>query len=135
MAKHFFSLPWDARAKDGSIWPEGGGLILRLAKDEYIIAGSGIVVEFEKENEKKEIQTKDLGEDGFAAQGGKNQTQNIWGGGKRVGIGPVDEISIDENGKFIPIRRLNGDQTHQGRHVRIGVDDFQILHVKLYEYQ
>jgi len=134
-AKHFFSLPWDARAKDGSIWPEGGGLILRLAKDEYIIAGSGIVVEFEKENEKKEIQTKDLGEDGFATQGGKSQTQNIWGGGKRVGIGPVDEISIDENGKFIPIRRLNGDQTHQGRHVRIGVDDFQILHVKLYEYQ
>ncbi|MFP3590369.1 DUF5597 domain-containing protein [Chryseobacterium sp. SIMBA_038] len=134
-AKHFFSLPWDARAKDGSNWPEGGGLILRLAKDEYIIAGSGIVVEFEKENEKKEIQTKDLGEDGFAAQGGKNQTQNIWGGGKRVGIGPVDEISIDENGKLGPIRRLNGDQTHQGRHVRIGVDDFQILHVKLYEYQ
>lgn len=134
-AKHFFSLPWDARAKDGSVWPEGGGLILRLAKDEYIIAGSGIVVEFEKENEKKETQAKDLGEDGFAAQGGKTQTQNTWSGKSRVGIGPVDEISIDENGKLIPIRRLNGDQTHQGRHVRIGVDDFQILHVKLYEYQ
>ncbi|MET3535744.1 GH35 family beta-galactosidase [Chryseobacterium limigenitum] len=134
-ARHFFSLPWDPRSKDGSIWPEGGGLILRLAKDEYIVAGSGIVVEFDKENEKKEIQTKDLGEDGFAAQGGKNQTQNTWNGGKRVGIGSVDEISIDETGKFIPIRRLNGDQTHQGRHVRIGVDDFQILHVKLYEYQ
>ncbi|KPH13292.1 DUF5597 domain-containing protein [Chryseobacterium sp. ERMR1:04] len=134
-AKHFFSLPWDARAKDGSIWPEGGGLILRLAKDEYIIAGSGMVVEFEKQNEKKEIQAKDLGEDGFATQGGKNQAQHIWSGTSRVGIGPVDEISIDENGKFIPIRRLNGDQTHQGRHVRIGVDDFQILHVKLYEYQ
>ncbi|ANF49068.1 glycosyl hydrolase family 35 [Chryseobacterium glaciei] len=134
-AKHFFSLPWDARAKDGSVWPEGGGLILRLAKDEYIIAGSGIVVEFEKENEKKETKTKDLGEDGFAAQGGKNNTQNTWLGTSRVGIGWVDEISIDENGKLSPIRRLNGDQTHQGRHVRIGVDDFQILHVKLYEYQ
>lgn len=134
-AKHFFSLPWDPRAKDGSVWPEGGGLILRLAKDEYIIAGSGIVVEFEKENEKKEVQTKDLGEDGFAAQGGKSQNQNSWAGGKRAGIGPVDEISIAENGKFKYVRRLNGDQTHQGRHVRIGVDDFQILHVKLYEYQ
>lgn len=134
-ARHFFILPWDARAKDGSIWPEGGGLILRLSKDEYIIAGSGIVVEFEKENEKKEVQPKDLGEDGFAAQGGKSQTLSTWAGGKRVGIGLVDEINIDETGKFIPIRRLNGDQTHQGRHVRIGVDDFQILHVKLYEYQ
>jgi hypothetical protein len=134
-ARHFFSLPWDPRAKDGSIWQEGGGLILRLAKDEYIIAGSGIVVEFEKENEKKEVPAKDLGEDGFAAQGGKSQTQNNWNGGKRAGIGPVDEVSIDENGKINYIRRLNGDQTHQGRHVRIGVDDFQILHVKLYEYQ
>ncbi|KIC64000.1 GH35 family beta-galactosidase [Chryseobacterium taiwanense] len=134
-ARHFFSLPWDPRAKDGSVWPEGGGLILRLTKDEYIIAGSGIVVEFEKENEKKEVQAKDLGEDGFAAQGGKSQAQNSWNGGKRAGIGPVDEISIDGNGKFKYVRRLNGDQTHQGRHVRIGVDDFQILHVKLYEYQ
>jgi len=134
-ARHFFSLPWDPRAKDGSIWPEGGGLILRLAKNEYIIAGSGIVVEFEKENEKKEVLAKDLGEDGFAAQGGKSQAQNTWNGGMRAGIGPVDEINIDDNGKFIYIRRLNGDQTHQGRHVRIGVDDFQILHVQLYEYQ
>lgn len=134
-AKHFFSLPWDPRAKDGSVWPEGGGIILRLAKDEYLIAGSGIVVEFEKLNEKKEMQAKDLGEDGFATQGGKTQTQNQWTGGKRAGIGSVDEIRIDENGNFIPIRRLNGDQTHQGRHVRIGVDEFAILHVRLYEYQ
>lgn len=134
-ARHFFSLPWDPRGKDGSVWPEGGGIILRLAKDEYLIAGSGIVVEFEKLNEKKETHAKDLGEDGFAAQGGKTQTQNQWNGGKRAGIGPVDEIRIDENGNFIPIRRLNGDQTHQGRHVRIGVDEFAILHVRLYEYQ
>ena len=134
-ARHYFSLPWDARAKDGSVWPEGGGLILRLAKDEYLIAGSGIVLEFEKENEKKEILAKDLGEDGFVAQGGKDQKQNQWNGGKRAGIGTVDEIDINEDGSFKYIRRLNGDQTHQGRHVRIGVDDFQILHVKLYEYQ
>ncbi|WDF45861.1 DUF5597 domain-containing protein [Chryseobacterium sp. KACC 21268] len=134
-ARHYFSLPWDPRSKDGSTWPEGGGLILRIAKDEYIVAGSGIVVEFEKESEKKVIQAKDLGEDGFAAQGGKEKTQSVWNGGSRAGIGPVDEIGLDENGKFVFIRRLNGDQTHQGRHVRIGVDDFQILHVKLYEYK
>ncbi|MNK36371.1 Beta-galactosidase [compost metagenome] len=134
-ARHFFSLPWDARSKDGSVWPEGGGLILRLAKDEYIVAGSGIVVEFEKETEKKIIQAKDLGEDGFATQGGKEKSQSVWNGGLRAGIGPVDEIGLDENGNFKYIRRLNGDQTHQGRHIRIGVDDFQILHVKLYEYQ
>ncbi len=134
-ARHYFSLPWDPRSKDGSVWPEGGGLILRIAKDEYIVAGSGIVVEFEKESEKKVIQAKDLGEDGFAAQGGKEKAQSVWNGGARAGIGPVDEIGLDENGNFKYIRRLNGDQTHQGRHVRIGVDDFQILHIKLYEYK
>ena len=33
------------------------------------------------------------------------------------------------------IRRLNGDQDHQGRHARIGVDEFSILHVRLYTYK
>jgi hypothetical protein len=55
--------------------------------------------------------------------------------GKRIGIGPVDEVKADGQGKFTYLRRLNGDQTHQGRHVRISVGDWQILHVKLYEYQ
>lgn len=134
-ARHFFTLPWDSRATDGSVWPEGGGLILRLAKDEYIIAGSGIVVEFEKADERKAIEAKELGEDGFISQGGKDRGQELWNGSLRAGIGTVDEISINKNGEFNYIRRLNGDQTHQGRHVRIGVDDFSILHVKLYEYK
>lgn len=133
--RHFFTLPWDPRATDGSEWPEGGGIVLRLAKDEYIVAGSGIVVEFEKEGEKKAIEAKDLGEDGFMNQGGQSVKQTAWSGSLRAGIGTVDEISIDEKGEFKYIRRLNGDQTHQGRHVRIGVDDFSILHVKLYEYK
>lgn len=133
--RHFFTLPWDSRATDGSEWPEGGGIILRLAKDEYIIAGSGIVIEFEKEGEKKAIEAKNLGEDGFISQGGQKTEQTTWSGSLRAGIGTVDEISINEKGEFSYIRRLNGDQTHQGRHVRIGVDDFSILHVKLYEYK
>ena len=133
--RHFFTLPWDPRATNGSVWPEGGGVVIRLAKDEYIVAGSGIVVEFEKEGERSYIDAKELGEDGFVNQGGRDRQQQVWSGGLRIGIGPVDEISIDEKGNFIPIRRLNGDQTHQGRHVRIGVDEFSILHVKLYEYK
>lgn len=134
-ARHFFTLPWDSRATDGSLWPEGGGIILRLAKDEYIVAGSGIVIEFEKEGETKAVDAKNLGEDGFMSRGGQNIKQTAWSGSLRAGIGTVDEISIDENGEFTYVRRLNGDQTHQGRHVRIGVDDFSILHVRLYEYK
>ena len=54
--------------------------------------------------------------------------------GKRMGIGTVDQVSINTDGTMQYIRRENGDQDHQGRHVRISVDDYKILHVKLYEY-
>ena len=135
VCKHFFTLPWDARATDGSVWPEGGGLIIRLDKFEYLIAGSGIVIEFKDPEEIKGIIEKKLGEDGFVTAGGSSTAQETWNGNRRIGIGSVDEVSIDENGDMKYLRRMNGDQDHQGRHVRIGVDDFSILHVKLYEYR
>lgn len=133
--RHYFTLPWDARATDGTPWPEGGGILLRLDKDEYLLVGSGIVVEFEKSGEKKVTETKELGEDGFVRSGGKEDKKAAWQGGLRAGIGTVDEVRINEDGSFAYLRRLNGDQTHQGRHVRIGVDGFSILHIRLYEYK
>ena len=133
--KHFFTLPWDARATDGSVWPEGGGLIIKLNKLEYIVAGSGIVIEFKYPDELKGFIQKKLGEDGFIAAGGDTTDKEKWYSEKRIGIGSVDEVSIDNEGNMKYLRRLNGDQDHQGRHVRIGVDDFSILHVKLYEYK
>ena len=33
------------------------------------------------------------------------------------------------------LRRLNGDQDHQGRHVRIACGEWKILHVRLYDYR
>lgn len=64
--RHYFTLPWDARATGGNVWPEGGGILLRISKNEYIIAGSGIVIEFAKNTEKATAGThKVLGEDGF----------------------------------------------------------------------
>lgn len=133
--KHFFTLPWDARATDGSVWPEGGGIIIKLNKLEYLVAGSGIVIEFKYPDELKGFIQKKLGEDGFIAAGGNTTDKEKWYSEKRIGIGSVDEVSIDETGNMKYLRRLNGDQDHQGRHVRIGVDDFSILHVKLYEYK
>ena len=59
----------------------------------------------------------------------------VWEGGMRAGIGSVDEVNVNEDGSLKYIRRLNGDQDHQGRHVRIPVGEFSILHVKLYEYK
>lgn len=138
-ARHYFTLPWDARATDGSTWPEGGGIIIELGPYEYIVAGNGIVVEFATKEEANMSQRKQLGEDGFA-ETGLNSTPTIastnnWQGVPRVGIGTVDEVNIASDGNLKYIRRLNGDQTHQGRHVRIPVGQYSILHVKLYEYK
>ena len=48
-------------------------------------------------------------------------------------------LSVDEgkymNGQWIAGRRLNGDQTHQGRHVRLNTGKFDIQRVKLYRYK
>lgn len=135
-ARHFFTLPWDSRATNGSIWPEGGGILLKLSKNEYIVAGSGIVLEFAKTSEKQTIEKqKQLEEDGFALRNDQIKTKHDKFKGMRCGIGYVDEVKVDKDGKLHYVRRLNGDQDHQGRHVRISVGDFKILHVQLYEYQ
>ena len=133
--RHFFTLPWDSRATDGSQWPEGGGIILRLAPNEYIVAGSGIVVTFEHKTEA--LEQMRLGEDGFAEKGedGSSKSKARWRGQRRAGIVSCDEVKVNADGSTSFVRRLNGDEDHQGRHVRIGVDDFKVLRVKLYEYR
>ena len=138
--RHNFTLPWDPRATDGSTWPEGGGIILKLAKNEYIVAGNGIVVEFAKTSEKQQASTeKKRGEDGFILQGNEaSEAANITEKqfkGARCGIGSVDEVKVNSDASLSYVRRLNGDQDHQGRHVRISVGDVKVLHVKLYEYK
>jgi len=52
----------------------------------------------------------------------------------QVGILRVDE------GKFVNSiwqqgRRMNGDQDHQGRHLRVDVNDYSIQRIKLYQYK
>ena len=139
--RHNFTLPWDPRATDGSEWPEGGGIIIRLNDYEYVVAGNGIVVEFKTASEMQNAdQAQALGEDGFAASGASGNRQSaakpaVWNAYSRCGIGSVDEVSVLPDGSFRYIRRLNGDQDHQGRHVRISVGDYKVLHVKLYEYR
>ena len=132
ISSHFFTLPWDSRATDGSVWPDGGGIVIRLAKDEYLIAGSGIVVKWETVGE-SDIEAS-LGEDGFMQTGSDAAKKHGWQGKGRVGILSCDEVKVNPDGSFTTVRRLNGDETHQGRHVRIGVDGYKALHVKLYRY-
>ena len=133
--RHFFTLPWDPRATDGSTWPEGGAILIRLGKFDYLLAGSGVVASFKTPTEKQQEERKQLGEDGFAEAGGSAdwQPQKRFKG-KRLGLLSVDEVEIDSGGTMQYLRRHNGDQTHQGRHARIGVGEWKLLHIKLYEY-
>lgn len=101
---HDLNLGWSGKAKDET-WPITGGLIIQLAGDEFIIAGTGIVATF------------------------KPLKQNF-----RAGIAQIDEGTF-EDGKWTPGLRLNGDQNHQGRHLRIPEGDYSIQKIKLYAYQ
>ena len=135
--RHYFTLPWDPRATDGTTWPEGGAMLVRFGKFDYLLAGSGVVIDFKTPTEKQQEQQKTLGEDGFAEADAITQhlTPNTHKfNGKRLGLLSVDEVTIADDGTMQYIRRHNGDQTHQGRHARIGVGEWKILHIKLYEY-
>ena len=135
--RHYFTLPWDPRATDGTTWPEGGAILIKISKDEFLLAGTGVVVEFATNQELQHEQQKQLGEDGFIAEGNgaDNATkQTTKFRGSRIGLGTVDEVSISPDGHINYIRRMNGDQDHQGRHVRISCGEWKILHIRLYEY-
>ena len=83
-----------------------GGLIVASASDEFIVAGTGLVVIFDA-----------------GASGDQN-----------VGILSVQEGKY-ANGQWVPGRWLNGDQTHQGRHLRLAPGKFDIQRIKLYRYR
>ena len=51
-----------------------------------------------------------------------------------VGLETVRELRF-ENGQWVDGRWLNGDQTHQGRHIRLPPTEFGVQRVKLYRYR
>lgn len=130
---HFFTLPWDPRAKDGSPWRDSGAIIVRIGPDEYLLAGTGVVAKFEDTKEASDTAVR--GEDGFAQQGGAKERSVAGGSTPRVGLALVEEVRMMPDGKMERIRVLNGDETHQGRHARISVDNNKILHIKTYRYK
>lgn len=83
-----------------------GGLVIALGPDEFLLAGTGITTTF--------------------------QVREV--GGPQLGLQSVEEGRFVD-GKWEHIRWLNGDQTHQGRHVRLEPNRFGIQRVKLYRYR
>lgn len=84
-----------------------GGMIIEIAPEEYLIAGQGITVTFKPEGDGPEL----------------------------AGIDRAQEGIFDPAGNWKPGRLLNGDQTHQGRHIRLQPGEWQIQRVKLYRYR
>ncbi len=108
--KHSFSLGWEPGAKEDE-WPEVACIILRLGKEDYLVIGSGVVITYTD------------------AKADRNWKK----GDTRIGLAKCESVSITD-GKMHIKRHLNGDQTHQGRHVRIPVGEFDIQHFRLYQY-
>jgi beta-galactosidase GanA len=71
----------------------------------------------------------------FAGQGITVTFKGAEAGGPMVGIELAEEGVFDAQGQWVAGRRLNGDQTHQGRHIRLPPGKPQIQKVRLYWYQ
>jgi hypothetical protein len=83
-----------------------GGLVIAISPDEFVFAGTGLTVTFDADASPGQI----------------------------AGILSVQEGKF-ENGQWLPGRWLNGDQTHQGRHLRLEPGKFGIQRIRLYHYR
>jgi hypothetical protein len=91
-------------------WPEkkllgsyGGMVVVQSGADEFYVVGSGLSVSFARDPDMDE---------------------------KVGGISSVEEVRRD-GGAWISVRRMNGDQTDQGRALMMG-SEFRVYRVKLY---
>jgi len=104
-AGHTFNLGWEPSAKSAE-WEPAGAILVQTGDNEFYYAGFGVSLKMK--NLKK---TND-----------------------KVGILKTERGSF-KNGKWTVYQHLNGDQTHQGRHIRSFVDDVSIMRFTLYEYE
>lgn len=95
----------ESKGSQGTI--PSGAIIIATGPDELVIAGIGAVVTFAPRKAGPEI----------------------------IGILSAEEGTYDEDGNWIHLRWLSGDQTHQGRHIRLDAGRFSIQRVRLYRYQ
>ena len=101
--KHEYTWPYASRT-EGDM-PRFGGMIIMTAKDEFYVAGTGVVVTF----------------------------QSSSADGAIAGIVSMDEGTFLD-GKWVAGRRMNGDEDHQGRHLHLRGGAYGIQKVRLYTY-
>jgi beta-galactosidase GanA len=85
---------------------EHGVLIIQTGPEDYLIVGKGAVLTFTP----------------------------LGNGPPIAGIDAAWE-EVLENGRLVRRRLLNGDETHQGRHIRLPSDGVSVQQVRLYRYR
>ena len=91
-----------AAAGRDSVWSATGGMIIQTGVDEFYVAGTGFAATFSNADPEK--------------------VANILS---------ADEVTI-AGGQEVRGRRMNGDEDHQGRHIRFAMDEWGIQKVRLY---
>ncbi|HLZ87311.1 MAG TPA: DUF5597 domain-containing protein [Puia sp.] len=91
-----------AREGRDSVWGMTGGLIIQTGADEFYVAGNGFVATFSNSDP-----------------------------ARVTNIVSSDEVQYID-GREVKGRRMNGDQDHQGRHIRFSTEDWGIQKVRLY---
>jgi beta-galactosidase GanA len=97
----------DPSAKPTPETASHGGLIIQTGPEDYLVAGQGLVVKVKPATD----------------------------GPPLAGLDRVEEGVFDAGGRWIAGRRLNGDQTIEGREIRLGPGEFQIQKARLYRYR
>jgi len=97
--------PWMAR--DQQTIANHGGLLIHAGGEDFWVAGQGLTITY----------------------------RGAGDGPPLAGIDFAEEGVFDAQGRWVPGRRLNGDQTHQGRHLRLAPGKTQIQKVRLYRYR
>jgi hypothetical protein len=82
------------------------GLFISTGPDDYIVMGRNLTVYFSSASNESES----------------------------VGLGTVEE-GVYQDGRWVPGRRLNGDETPEWKALRFRGDNYSIQHVKLYRYR
>ncbi|WP_445145630.1 GH35 family beta-galactosidase [Dyella sp. Tek66A03] len=105
---HFKQLPGvSVGAKEKAELPGAhGGLIVRLGADEFIVAGTGMILTFASKDPANPI----------------------------AGIESIQEGRY-ENGAWVAGRTINGDDSNQGRQLSLPSGKFGIFRVRLYRYR
>lgn len=101
--RHDLTLGWNPEASDKEKWGEASVMIMDMGNDMYLFMGTSVVT-----------------------------TMSPADGKGRIGIERIDEVVFDDYGKMNKLRRLNGDESHQGRHIRIPFGEYGAQLLKVY---